>query len=731
MISEPMTDEGNRCPFLLENDDSKIVTCMCNYYSLGQAELARALLHIIATKNLSRALRIVKTIIWHGPPKHWLCSVFVPSSAHLAWLCLIDFQDLVETHLHKPAQLPPWLVKRLEFDVLIAQALLDGAAIQAQVLTAEVASELRAYHAGLLSATSSEIPVSFKLPALSLLQVTTQVSPYVNFLPAHTSDRQEQLEHFSGGGAGLSKTAVQQLYDLCKSQPLLGRCISLALTPAGCAAALKTARQIQQMCLGLTADALLQSVKNGDAWRYLKFLEVSDTVGVPPPLIELFSILLIVVVSNVRPTPALHTRLQALVSMSTSTVNMGSGSRVEQGSATTGEGESTSPRSLLANAHAAASQTLSEVFAQAMPPEGSVGVKPWEHLRQMAGSGGAAAGNYAGPGAGGNLATRSSAMHFSRFLNRIRSDKDDSTQPGARGALEALDEGLRNRGEVSSPNLRSAQPAPGSGQWKGGAAAEELAVRLGKHRGDATDTWEAEGPVEAARIAFLYRTKIYEAFLTHDSSGTHTALRLFSLLEDEFLRLKSVQSPLPPAFELLQPADAASYLFEVPPITFWDAYFEFTRVANAHCLEYVVQTAVNFIRAHDFGASAWLLAPFPQLKPLVILLCWPEFSGDVESRQSLLDTVWKSYTEETKCDPTTTGDLLVDYMVEVLNYRLSVSWWISKLVASQDDRSGSGTVGAQATNYRAGGLDRSSDRPRSKDDKTGAAAISGDRKSVV
>jgi hypothetical protein len=31
------TDEGGRCPFLLENDDSKIVICMCNYYSLGQA----------------------------------------------------------------------------------------------------------------------------------------------------------------------------------------------------------------------------------------------------------------------------------------------------------------------------------------------------------------------------------------------------------------------------------------------------------------------------------------------------------------------------------------------------------------------------------------------------------------------------------------------------------------------------------------------------------------------
>jgi hypothetical protein len=731
-----MVDEGNRCPFLLENDDSKIVTCMCNYYSLGQAELARALLHIVATKNLARALRIVKTIIWHGPPKHWLCSVFVPSSAHLAWLCLIDFQDLVEAHMGGPGMLPPWLVKRLEFDVLIAQALLDGAATQAQVLTAEVASELRAYHAGLLSATSSvadlpaelQVPLSFKLPALSLLQVTTQVSPYVNFLPAHTTDREEQLEYFSSGGAGLSKAAVQQLYDLCKSQPLLGHCISFALAPRGCAAAVKTARRIQQMCLGLTADALLQNLK-GDAWRYLKFLEVSDAIGIPPPMIELFSILLIVVISNIRPTPALQSRLQALVSMSTSSVNTsgsGSGNRGDSGydrfaaedssvQATANTTSTGSPLGLGVS-HAAASQTLAEIFAQAMPAEGSAGVKPWEHLRQLAGVGGSAAEVYAAAGAGGTAPTRSSAMHFSRFLNRIRggekfSGGEDSTQSGAR-ALDALDARMDDVG------LRSG--AGGNSGWKMGGTSTELAARLGKHGVvDAVESWEIEGPVEAARIAFLYRTKIYEAFLTHDSCGTHTALRLFSVLEDEFLRLKSVQSPLPPAFELLQPAEAASYLFEMPPITFWDAYFEFTRVANAHCLEYVVQTAVNFIRAHDFGASAWLLAPFPQLKPLVILLCWPEFHGDVESRQSLLDTLWKSYTEETRCDTTKTGDLLVDHWVEVLNYRLSVSWWISKLIVSQDDQAGTRSGGAGAAlNYRSGGLDGANERPRSKDDKS-------------
>jgi len=215
----------------------------------------------------------------------------------------------------------------LRFDVLVAQALLDGAAIYSQVLTAEVASELREYHAGLLCATSLgeelaaelQVPPSFKLPALSLLQVTNQVSPFVNFLPGLSIQRQEQIDQFSS--KSLTKAAVQQLYDLCRSQPLLGRCICLSLAPPNCAAAVPTARRIQQMYLGLTADALLQSLKS-DAWRFLKFLEVNDSVGCPHSLLELLSVLLVVVVSDVRPTPALHGRLQALVSMATSTATL-------------------------------------------------------------------------------------------------------------------------------------------------------------------------------------------------------------------------------------------------------------------------------------------------------------------------------------------------------------------------------------------------------------------------
>ena len=618
-------DEGGRCPFLLENDDSKIVICMCNYYSLGQAELARALLQIIASKNLQKALRVLKKIIWYGPPKHWLCSVLVPSSAHLAWLCLIDFQDLVKIHLNQSAQLPPWLLKHLEFDVLVAQALLDGAAIHSQVLTAEVASELREYHAGLLCATSLDedlpldlqVPPSFKLPALSLLQVTNQVSPFVNFLPGLSIQRQEQID-FPFSSKSLTKAAVQQLYDLCRSQPLLGRCICRSLAPSDCLAAVPTARRIQQMYLGLTADALLQSLKS-DAWRYLKFLEVNDSVGCPQSLLELLSVLLVVVVSDVRPTPALHARLQALVSMATSTAALSPGIESE-----------TDDADALADF---ASRVLASNFAQAKEvPEGTV-FKPWDQLRRLVDRH-----QNSGDFTSQSAAQRSTALRYSSLLKRIRGD-------GPRGEGKGDDED-----EVVEAQTHSDRSL--------------------------AEAWEEHGkiPLEYARNAFQHRAKIYEAFLTHAPGNSHSALRLFSTLEDKLLRLKSSQSSLPPAFEVLQLLDPATYTFKEPPITFWDAFFEFTRVAGSHCLEYVIETSSGFIQKRDFCTAAWLLAPFPQLKPLVVLLCWEEFRRDVESLQHLLDTLWKSYSEETLRDSSKVGDLLVDYWVEARAEIEQINW---------------------------------------------------------
>jgi len=110
-------------PFLEEHDVEKLLCTTCNYFALGQTELARALLRLLAKKNLKKAKRVLQTILWHGSPRHWLCSANTPSSAHLAWFCLIEFRQIFPR-----VQIPRWLSLRLEFDILIANSLLDGAA---------------------------------------------------------------------------------------------------------------------------------------------------------------------------------------------------------------------------------------------------------------------------------------------------------------------------------------------------------------------------------------------------------------------------------------------------------------------------------------------------------------------------------------------------------------------------------------------------------------------------
>jgi len=83
-----------RCGFLVEHDAAKLVTALCNYFSLGHAELGRALLRILAGRDVRKAVRILKVLILHGPPRHWLPSTATPSSAHLSWFSLIEHRRL-------------------------------------------------------------------------------------------------------------------------------------------------------------------------------------------------------------------------------------------------------------------------------------------------------------------------------------------------------------------------------------------------------------------------------------------------------------------------------------------------------------------------------------------------------------------------------------------------------------------------------------------------------------
>ncbi|KEP64739.1 UNVERIFIED_CONTAM: hypothetical protein HHA_202070 [Hammondia hammondi] len=230
------------CPFLSENEGSRVTTVLLNCLSLSQFELARAILHQLVASNPRHAVALTASLVLHGPPPSWLCSPSVPSSAHLAWLCAHELVAVCERLRQTPAPrgatlardgvtaetparpcgrdgarqapreasggappprafgealegvvrrakwnlasesrngllvypkvdlaspgqkslvaakfplsllsiFPVWLVRRLHFDLLLVQALLESAAHGVQIVSAEVATELRMLHAVLL-----------------------------------------------------------------------------------------------------------------------------------------------------------------------------------------------------------------------------------------------------------------------------------------------------------------------------------------------------------------------------------------------------------------------------------------------------------------------------------------------------------------------------------------------------------------------------------------------------
>ena len=159
----------------------------------------------------------------------------------------------------------------------------------------QVANELRAYHAGLLLQSSEceqvglsrlEQRRSLDLPALSLLPVMPQLSPFAPYLPGQTIARDDEppLEGASAGGPQaahgsrartlrhrLSRQAVSSLYELTKIQPLLGHALNSFLHPGS--------PHHQHLCIGLCADALLTNLPERRIWRHLQNLSVPSAGG--------------------------------------------------------------------------------------------------------------------------------------------------------------------------------------------------------------------------------------------------------------------------------------------------------------------------------------------------------------------------------------------------------------------------------------------------------------------
>jgi hypothetical protein len=106
---------------------------------LGQFELARAIWLRLYRNNPQSALNVSRTIVCLGAPQDWLCSVSVPSAAHLSWL-----SSTLEYNVNATV-LPTWKRAQLEFDIILTEVLLDGSSINHQVLSPDVVNTLR-YH---------------------------------------------------------------------------------------------------------------------------------------------------------------------------------------------------------------------------------------------------------------------------------------------------------------------------------------------------------------------------------------------------------------------------------------------------------------------------------------------------------------------------------------------------------------------------------------------------------
>ena len=93
-----------KCPFLHSGDDQKLLTVLNNYFSLGQYEFARATLQQLYKSDPRVAKALLQALVYRGAPSHWLCSQSVPSAAHLSWLSITQFRELVQPQQSAPQQ---------------------------------------------------------------------------------------------------------------------------------------------------------------------------------------------------------------------------------------------------------------------------------------------------------------------------------------------------------------------------------------------------------------------------------------------------------------------------------------------------------------------------------------------------------------------------------------------------------------------------------------------------
>ena len=208
------------------------------------------------------------------------------------------------------------------------------------------------------------------------------------------------------------------------------------------------------------------------------------------------------------------------------------------------------------------------------------------------------------------------------------------------------------------------------------------------------------------------RQKIYSALLALPGGPQAYALQLYTSIEEAAVRreCEKLTSSLAWPFEVLRPiagnrrqsfpagsltSDSDSSLDQnaVSSITdaerssrlqeFWAQYFDFVTISKNHFIEYIITQFFDLIDQHRFEDCRVLLYPFPQMKPLLLLMCFEKFGNDIKSKQAILDMLWNEEQDELDERPKAVKNQVLNDAVHTISYQVKLARWAGSLLLKQ------------------------------------------------
>ena len=106
--------------FLMVDDERKLINLLCNYFSVGELELARTSILQIYDKNPHLTLKILKEIIEDNLPSEWIF-LREQTKSHLQWFCILEFIKIRKSlqHLDNLPIIEEWRIRHVEFCLLM------------------------------------------------------------------------------------------------------------------------------------------------------------------------------------------------------------------------------------------------------------------------------------------------------------------------------------------------------------------------------------------------------------------------------------------------------------------------------------------------------------------------------------------------------------------------------------------------------------------------------------